>query len=150
MDEGAEQNAPVEENKGVGTRFQRNNIAEPAVAADGAGRTAFRGMTSFQPAPLLNLVVRPPGVLPMDDADLHKALAAFLGAFEEVFGRDWEYSKVMLSPANIASFVAPGGTFLNGGVEDEEEDWGARAELLERYRQLLQIMDRHGIQPKKP
>jgi hypothetical protein len=35
---------------GVGIRFQRNNIAEPAVAADRAGRTAFRGMTSFQPA----------------------------------------------------------------------------------------------------
>jgi hypothetical protein len=44
------------EDKGVGIRFQRDNIAEPAVAADGAGRTAFRGMTSFQPAPLLNLV----------------------------------------------------------------------------------------------
>src|SRR5262249_43980120 len=26
---------------------------------DGAGRAAFRGMTSFQPAPLLNVVVRP-------------------------------------------------------------------------------------------
>jgi len=25
------------ENRGVGIRFQRNNIAEPAVAADGAG-----------------------------------------------------------------------------------------------------------------
>jgi len=27
---------------------------EPAVAADGAGTTAFRGMTPFQPAPLLS------------------------------------------------------------------------------------------------
>jgi hypothetical protein len=38
--------------------FQRNNIAEPAIVADGAGRTAFRGMTSFQPAPPLNVVVQ--------------------------------------------------------------------------------------------
>ena len=51
------QGALGRENKGVGIRFQRNNLAERAVAADGAGRTAFRGMTSFQPAPLLNLVV---------------------------------------------------------------------------------------------
>src|SRR6516225_8298402 len=32
--------------------------AEPAVAADGAGIVAFRGIQSSQPAPLLNLVVR--------------------------------------------------------------------------------------------
>ena len=32
--------------------------AEPAVAADGAGMTAFRAMKSLQPAPLLNFVVR--------------------------------------------------------------------------------------------
>jgi hypothetical protein len=33
--------------------------AEPAVAADGAGITAWPGMSSLQPAPLLNAVVRP-------------------------------------------------------------------------------------------
>jgi hypothetical protein len=32
--------------------------AEPAVAADGAGTTAFRDITSLQPAPLLNSFVR--------------------------------------------------------------------------------------------
>jgi hypothetical protein len=32
--------------------------AEPAVAADGAGITAFRGIQSLQPAPLLNFFVR--------------------------------------------------------------------------------------------
>jgi hypothetical protein len=32
--------------------------AEPAVAADGAGRTAFRGVPSLHPAPLLNSAVR--------------------------------------------------------------------------------------------
>jgi hypothetical protein len=31
--------------------------AEPAVATDGAGMTAFHAMTSLQPAPLLNCVV---------------------------------------------------------------------------------------------
>jgi hypothetical protein len=86
----------------------------------------------------------------MDATDLHEAIAAFVGAFEEVFERDWEYAKHMLSPANLDCFVAPGATFLNPGVEDEEEDWGARANLLERYRHLLRVMQQHGIQPKRP
>jgi hypothetical protein len=81
---------------------------------------------------------------------LRVAVAEFVGAFEEVFGRDWEYAKVMLSPANIDSLVAPGCTFLNPGVEDEEDDWGARAELLDKYRKLLEVMKGEGIQPKKP
>lgn len=86
----------------------------------------------------------------MADADLREAIAAFVGAFEEVFDRDWEYAQTMLSPANIGSFISPGSTFLNPGVEDEVEDWGARAELLDRYRQLVRVMQRHGMQPKKP
>jgi hypothetical protein len=79
-----------------------------------------------------------------------ETVAEFVGAFEEVFGRDWEYSKVMLSPANLDSFVTPGCTFLNPGVEDEVEDWGARAELLDKYRKLLRVMKEEGVQPKKP
>jgi hypothetical protein len=86
----------------------------------------------------------------MNDTELHEAIASFVGAFEEVFERDWEYSKVMLSAANIDSLVASGSTFLNPGVEDEEDDWGGRAELLEQYRSLLRVMQRHGIRPKKP
>jgi hypothetical protein len=86
----------------------------------------------------------------MEDADLRGAIAAFIGAFEEVFERNWEYARIMRSPGNINSLIAPGATFLNPGVADEEDDWGARAELLDRYRQLLRIMQRHGIQPKRP
>jgi len=33
-------------------------MAEPAVAADGAGKSAFHELRSLQPAPLLNLIVR--------------------------------------------------------------------------------------------
>jgi hypothetical protein len=86
----------------------------------------------------------------MSDTELREAVAAFVGAFEHVFEFDWEYSRVMLSGANIGCFLAPGATFLNPGVEDEVEDWGSRAELLDRYRQLLQVMKTLGIQPKKP
>ncbi len=34
------------------------SMAEPAVAADGAGKSAFHELRSLQPAPLLNLIVR--------------------------------------------------------------------------------------------
>lgn len=47
--------------KQVGLATFEVSEAEPAVAADGAGITALRGMTSFQPAPLLNSVVRHTG-----------------------------------------------------------------------------------------
>ena len=39
-------------------RLARENSAEPAVAADGAGMTAFRRVRSLRPAPLLNFIVR--------------------------------------------------------------------------------------------
>ncbi len=82
--------------------------------------------------------------------ELKCAVAEFVGAFEEVFERDWEYSKTNLHPANLGFFVRPNATFLNPGVEDEDEDWGARAALLDKYRRLLHIMQRLGIEPKKP
>jgi catechol 2,3-dioxygenase-like lactoylglutathione lyase family enzyme len=86
----------------------------------------------------------------MPDPAFREAIAAFVGVFEEVFERDWEYARTMLSAANTAALIAPGATFLNPGVEDEAEDWGARAELLGRYRQLLQVLERHGVRPKRP
>ena len=41
----------------------RDHDKYQAVAADGAGITAFRGILSLQPAPLLNFVVMPLGFL---------------------------------------------------------------------------------------
>jgi hypothetical protein len=43
---------------GTDEKGHRDIRAEPAIAADGAGKMAFRGMKSLQPAPLLNWVVR--------------------------------------------------------------------------------------------
>ncbi len=86
----------------------------------------------------------------MASDELQQALTRFVEAFEEVFERDWEYARAMLAPANLDSFIAPGGTFLNPGVEDEVEDWGARAELLTRYRELRRVMHRYGIRPTEP
>jgi hypothetical protein len=75
----------------------------------------------------------------------------FLVAFEEVFGRDWAYTKEMLgiyglteaqkqarAAAGLESIpiIADDGTFIHPKVEDEVEDWGNRARLLQAYRAL--------------
>ncbi|MFO1513688.1 MAG: hypothetical protein U1F83_12345 [Verrucomicrobiota bacterium] len=75
----------------------------------------------------------------------------FLDAFEEVFDRDWIYTKEMLgirgetteqkaaaakSGLDTISIIADDGTFVHPKVEDEVEDWGNRARLLTAYRAL--------------
>jgi hypothetical protein len=75
----------------------------------------------------------------------------FLDAFEDVFDRDWVYTKQMLgvqeeteqqrracAEAGLESIpiIANEGTFVNPKVEDETENWGNRARLLEAYRAL--------------
>jgi hypothetical protein len=75
----------------------------------------------------------------------------FLDAFEEVFDRDWAYTKEMLGIRGeteeqkraAAEFglepipvVADDGTFIHPRVEDEGEDWGNRGRLLAAYRAL--------------
>jgi hypothetical protein len=74
-----------------------------------------------------------------------------LDAFEEVFDRDWAYTKEMLgirdeTPEDKAeaaklgletiAIIAEDGTFVNPKVEDEASDWGRRARLLAAYRAL--------------
>ena len=54
------------------------------------------------------------------DKELRQALAEFVGAFEVVFRYDWTYTI-----DNIGD-EAPGATFLEPGLDDETEDWGAR------------------------
>jgi len=80
----------------------------------------------------------------MAEDQLRKALAEFVGAFEVVFRHDWDYTKVMLGDeAENCSFIEP-------GLEDESEDWGARGALLDKYRKLLATMKVAGIEPVFP
>lgn len=75
----------------------------------------------------------------------------FIDAFEEVFDRDWRYTKKMLGIREEATaqraeaatlgletipVIAHDGTFIHPKVEDEIEDWGNRARLLAAYRAL--------------
>ena len=75
---------------------------------------------------------------------LEKAIAEFVGAFEVVFQHDWEYTKVMLGDET------EGATFIEPGLADESEDWGARGALLEKYRELLVEMKLRHIAPLSP
>ena len=80
----------------------------------------------------------------MNDTDLTKATAEFMGAFELVFHHDWEYSTIMMGDQE------DGCTFLKPGLADEIEDWGARGLLLEKYRELARLMRAKGIEPTLP
>lgn len=75
----------------------------------------------------------------------------FLDAFEEVFDKDWVHTKQQLgvqedtkeqrracAEAGLESipFIADDGTFVHPRVEDEVNDWGNRARLLQAYRAL--------------
>ena len=75
--------------------------------------------------------------------DFETAVAEFVWAVEEVFGRDWAYTESMFREVGD-------GTFLEPQIEDEAEDWGNRSFFLERYRKLRRIMQKIGIQPIPP
>jgi hypothetical protein len=81
--------------------------------------------------------------------DLKKAIENFLNEFEQVFDKDWEYTKEILGIVNETEeqkkpegiyFIAPDGTFLNPKVEDEIENWGYRGGLLIEYRKLKELL----------
>ena len=80
----------------------------------------------------------------MTDERIDQALTEFVGAFEVVFRYDWDYTKLMLGDE------APGATFIEPGLEDEAEDWGARGALLEKYRALIAAMKAAGLEPAFP
>ena len=86
--------------------------------------------------------------------NLNDSIADFLDLFEEVFDRDWEYSKEMMGirketeeekraakEMNLETIeiISSDGTFINPKVENETEDWGNRGALLREYR-ILKVL----------
>ena len=51
---------------------------------------------------------------------------------------------------NFFGDEAEGATFVEPGLEDENNDWGARGALLEKYRRLVSLMQSRGIEPVFP
>jgi hypothetical protein len=80
----------------------------------------------------------------MNEGNVTQALQEFVGAFEVVFRYDWDYTQVMIGDAN------DGANFIEPGLEDESEDWGARGALLEKYRALVSVMKKNGLEPHFP
>ncbi len=76
----------------------------------------------------------------MKDSELEELASEFLAAFETVFGSDWGYTLALLSPYNRQFYIKEEATFIEPGVEDEVEDWGNRATLLEKYRALKALL----------
>jgi hypothetical protein len=76
----------------------------------------------------------------MNNTDFEKAVADFVGTFEIVFRYDWQYTKEMIGDEE------PGATFIEPGIE-EDANWDARADLLEKYRRLMTVMQEKGIEP---
>ena len=83
------------------------------------------------------------------DTELKEAAKKFVDAFEQVFDKDWTYTKESLGvwdgPTELDSedsipFIADDGTFLNPKVDDEIENWGHRAILLDEYRRLKKLL----------
>jgi hypothetical protein len=79
-----------------------------------------------------------------NDKEFQTAVAEFVGAFEVVFRYDWAYTK------EIIGDEAKGATFIEPGLDDETEDWGSRGALLEKYRRLVAVMRRRGLEPVFP
>ena len=80
----------------------------------------------------------------MQDPELEQLVTDFLKAFEAVFGSDWTYTLGQLHPLNRPHYIKENATFLEPNVEDEANDWGYRAMLLEKYRALKLLLAKRG------
>ena len=87
--------------------------------------------------------------------ELYNTVLRFLETFEDVFDKDWEYSKEMLGiqeetteqkrnakemGLETIEVISSDGTFLNPKNDSEIEDWGYRGKLLKEYRILKEII----------
>jgi hypothetical protein len=73
--------------------------------------------------------------------DFNKAIREFVGAFEVVFGHDWDYSKWKIGQ------IKEGATFIDPDEKYEMDDWWARGALLQKYRDLLAAMKKRNMEP---
>lgn len=80
-------------------------------------------------------------------AELLEAVDFFVSMFELVFDNDWEVSKSILTDPK--HFIDDSGTFIWPLVDDECNDWANRGSLLAAYRDLLQCMEKSGMQRRE-
>lgn len=75
--------------------------------------------------------------------NLEMTVAEFISRFELVFHNDWLMTKSSIDSKHL---IHEDGTFLEPGVEDEENNWANRARLLESYRSLCRLMKQEKIE----
>lgn len=75
--------------------------------------------------------------------ELNNLISNFLTSFDLVFNLDWEHSKICLEECSY--FIEPTGTFVDPGVEDEENNWSNRGILLKNYRELVKYIRANKI-----
>ena len=86
---------------------------------------------------------------------MQEKITEFISLFEEVFDKDWSYSKEMMGISDTTEeqkrnakelglesieIISTKGTFLNPKVDDEIENWGNRGALLNKYRELKELL----------
>ena len=81
----------------------------------------------------------------MVDASLEKALAEFVGAFEVVFRYDWDCTSAVMN-----GMVMDDSNFIESGLAEDSNDWGAGGALLEKYQALVSLMKSRGMEPRYP
>jgi hypothetical protein len=74
--------------------------------------------------------------------ELEEAISRFATMFELVFDNDWEMTKICISDS---SYVEDNATFINPGVNDEDNNWGNRGSLLSAHRNLVKVLEKNGI-----
>jgi hypothetical protein len=77
---------------------------------------------------------------------LNQLISDFISAFDLIFERDWEYTKLCLEDTQL--FISPKGTFINPNVVDEENNWGNRSFLLNSFRELVAYIEKHDVDIK--
>jgi hypothetical protein len=75
--------------------------------------------------------------------ELNNLISEFLVSFSLVFDLDWDHTKMCIEESKF--YIDSDGSFLNPGVEDEENNWANRARLLDSYRNLIRYIKDHNI-----
>lgn len=70
--------------------------------------------------------------------ELNLLISDFMLSFNAVFDLDWDHTKLCFAESKY--YIEPRGTFINPGVEDEENNWGNRGGLLSAYRELVEYI----------
>lgn len=75
--------------------------------------------------------------------ELNQLISNFMLSFHGVFDNDWEHTKFRIEESEL--YIDSNGTFINPLVQDEENNWANRANLLNNYRALVEYIKTNKI-----